>query len=140
MSFLTNNLNAKKTSSNTAAISDNLSYIKKFGLSASVAQYINSCLILNNVHINNPTTAFNVKLNSWVLNCLESYQLDPSLVVYIMLEVFRDEFYGWGYIEFSKLDQHIKEALKKTFMIKKIYVSTPNDHINQCLANLVINE
>ena len=100
----TNNSNAKNTSSNTAAIKKNLSYIKKFGLPASITQQINSYLIFNNVYINNLTITSDIKLNSWVFNYLESYQLDLSLVVHIMLEVFRDEFHGWGYIEFSKLD------------------------------------
>ncbi len=64
MSSPTNNLNAKTTSSNTAAIKENLSYIKKFGLPAGVAQYIDSCLIFNDIHIDNPITASNVELNS----------------------------------------------------------------------------
>ena len=50
-----------------------LNYISKFRLPANVAQYIDLCLILHDVHINDPTIASDVELNSWVLNCLESY-------------------------------------------------------------------
>ena len=82
----------------------NLTYISKFGLSSSVAQHIDSCLIFNDIYIDNPTTASDIELNSWVLNYLESYQFRPSLVADMMLEVFRDKFYGWEYTEFSKLD------------------------------------
>ncbi len=57
-----------------------------------------------------------------------------------MLKVFRDEFYGWRYKEFSKLDQHIRGAFKETFMAKGIYMGIPNGHVNQRLANLVIDE
>ncbi len=57
-----------------------------------------------------------------------------------MLDVFREEFHVWGYMEFSKLDWHIRSALKETFMVKEIYVGTPNGHINQHLANLVIDK
>ena len=140
MSSSTNDPNAETTTSNITTIKDNLSYIEKFGLPAGVAQHINSSLILNDVHIDDPTTASDIELNSWVLNFLESYQLDSSLVVHMMLEVFRDEFQGWGYTESSKLDQHIRGALKETFMAKGIYMGTPNGHINQRLANLVIDE
>ena len=43
-------------------------------------------------------------------------------------------------MELSKLDQYIKGAFKKTFMTKKIYMDRSNGHINQRLANLVIDE
>ena len=33
-------------------------------------------------------------------------------------------------MEFSKLDQHIRNALKKTFLAKKIYIGIPNGYIN----------
>ena len=140
MSSSTNNLNTETTTSNIAIIKDNRSYIKKFGLSVSVAQPINSSFILNDVHINNLTTALDIEFNSWVFNFLKSYQLDSSLVIHMMLEVFREEFHGWGYTEFSKLNQHMRSALKKTFMVKGIYIGTYNDYINQRLANFVINE
>ena len=136
----TNDPNAETTSSNIAAIKENLSYIEKFGLPAGVAQRIDSRFILNDVHIDDPTTASDIELNSWVLNFLESYQLDSSLVVHMMLEVFRDEFQGWKYTEFSRLDRHIRGALKEIFMAKGIYMGIPNGHVNQCLANLVIDE
>jgi hypothetical protein len=119
-----------------AADKANLAYISKFGLPSSVAQHIDSRLILNDIHIDNPTTASDIELNSWVLNCLESYQFRPSLVADMMLEVFRDEFYGWGYTEFSKLDRHIRGLLKDTFMAKGIYMGKPSGHVNQHLANL----
>ncbi len=47
-----------------------------------------------------------------------------------MLEVFCDEFYRWGYIEFSKLDQYIKKAFKETFMAKKTYMGKLGDYVN----------
>ena len=43
-------------------------------------------------------------------------------------------------MEFSKLNQHIRDTFKKTFIAKKIYIDTLNGHINQRLANLVINK
>ncbi len=58
----------------------------------------------------------------------------------MILEVFRDEFYGWGYIEFSKLDRHIRRALRKTLMAKGIYMGKSSGPVNQRLANLVIDE
>ena len=123
-----------------AADKANVTYISKFGLPSSVAQHINSRLILNDIHIDDLATALDIELNSWVFNCLESYQISPGLVIYMMLEVFCKEFYGWRYTEFSRLDRHIRETLKETFMAKEIYMGTPNGHVNQRLANLVIDE
>lgn len=57
-----------------------------------------------------------------------------------MLKIFCNKFYGWGYIAFSKLDQHIRGIFKKSIIAKKIYIDILNSHINQHLANLVINE
>lgn len=57
-----------------------------------------------------------------------------------MLEVFYEEFYGWGYIEFSKLDQNVRQVFKKTFMTKRIYISRLNSHVNQYIANLIIDK
>ena len=108
----------------------NLTYISKFGLPSSVAQHIDSCLIFNDIHIDNPTTASDIELNLYVFNCLKSYQFRPSLIADMMLEVFRNEFYGWGYTEFSKLDQHIRGLLKDTFMAKEIYMGKPSGHVN----------
>ena len=113
-----------------AAEKANPTYILKFGLPLSVAQHIDSCLILNDIHIDNPTTASDIKLNSWVLNCLESYQFRPSLVADMMLEVFCNKFYRWGYTEFSKLDRHIRGLLRDTFMAKGIYIGKPSGHVN----------
>ena len=118
----------------------NVIYISKLGLSLSVAQHIDSCLILNNIHIDNPTTALDIELNSWVPNCLESYQFRPSLVADMMLEVFCNKFCRWRYTEFSKLDRHIRGHLKDIFMAKGIYMDKPSGHVNQRLANLVTEE
>ena len=126
----TSDPNPENKTSNTVAIKDNLNYIAKFGLLASVAQYINSCFIFNDIHIDDPTIASDVELNSWVLNCFESYQLSQSLVVNYMLEVFRKEFHRWGYMEFSRLDQNIQRILRETFMAKGIYMGRPSGHIN----------
>ena len=38
------------------------------------------------------------------------------------------------------MDVHIRNAFKETFMTKKIYISISNGHVNQRLANLVINK
>ena len=81
MSNPTSNHNSKITTLNAVTESENLNYISKFGLSANIAHYINSRLIFYDVHIDNPTIASDVKLNLWVLNCLENYQLSPSFVV-----------------------------------------------------------
>lgn len=69
----TRNLNLKTKISNTIAIKDNLSYIAKFGLFASVTQYIDFYSILNNIHIDNSTTVLDMKLKLWIFNFLESY-------------------------------------------------------------------
>ena len=57
-----------------------------------------------------------------------------------MLEVFCEEFYGWGYTEFSRLDRNIRQVLKETFLARKIYMGSPSDHVNQRLVNLIIDE
>ena len=132
--------NPETTTLDAAAERENLNCISKFGLPTSVAQHIDSRLILHDVHIDDPTIASDVELNSWVLNCLESYQLSPSLVVDLMLEVFREEFHGWGYTEFSRLDKYLRRVFKEIFMIKEIYIGRPGGHVNQRLANLVIDE
>ena len=43
-------------------------------------------------------------------------------------------------MEFSKLDRHIRSALREIFMAKKIYIGRLSGHVNQRLANLVIDE
>ena len=141
MSNSTSDPNAETSTLDAAAeLRENMNYIEKFGLPPSVAPHINSRLILNDIHINDPTIASDIELNSYVLHCLESYQLSQSLVVDYMLEVFCEEFYGWGYTEFSRLDKYIRRVLKETFMTKRIYIGRPGGHINQCLANLIIDE
>ena len=82
------NRNPETTTLDAVAERENLNCISKFGLPASIVQYINSRIILYDVHIDNPTIASDVELNSWVFNCLESYQLSLSLVINLMLEVF----------------------------------------------------
>ena len=57
-----------------------------------------------------------------------------------MLKVFYKEFYEWKYLEFSRLDKYIRQVLKESFMTKEIYISRPGGHVNQYLANLVIDE
>lgn len=101
---------------------------------------MDSCLILCNVQINNFSTASNIELNSWVLNHFKCYQLQPTLIIYIILESFQDEFPRGGYTKFGKLDLHIREAFKKTFMARGIYMGKHINHINKRLANFVINE
>lgn len=49
----------------------------------------------------------------------------------MMLEVFREEFYGYRDTEFSRLDQNIRQIFKETFIIKRIYMGKPSDHVNQ---------
>ncbi len=131
-----------ETSTLDAAVDlkDNMNCIEKFGLSSSVTQQIDSRLILNGAHIDDPTIASDIELNSYVLHCLESYQLSQSLVIDYMLEIFYEEFYEWGYIEFSRLDKYIRRVLKETFMTKGIYMDRPDGYVNQRLANLVIDE
>ena len=118
----------------------NLIYILKFGLSLSIAQHINSRLILNDIHTNNPTIASDIELNLWALNCQESYQLSFGLVKHMIFEVFCKEYYRWGYTEFIKLDQHIRQAFKETLIAKGIYMGQPSSHVNQRLANFIIEK
>lgn len=126
----TSNYNPKTTFLDAAAKKENFNYILKFGLSANVAHNIDLRLIFFNAPIDNPIIALNVKFNLWVFTCLQSYQLNPSLVVNLMLEVFCKKFHKWKYIEFSKLDQNIRQILKKTFMAKEIYMNRPNTYVN----------
>lgn len=64
------NLNLNTATLDATADKENLTYISKFGLFLSVIQHINSCLILNNNHIEDLTIASDIKLNSWVHNYL----------------------------------------------------------------------
>ena len=117
-----NNLNSDTAILDIATDEINLTYILKFRLSLNVIQYIDFCLIFNDIYIDDFTTTSDIILNSWVFNCLESYQLSPSLVINIMLKVFCDKFYKSGYMKFSKLDQNIRQIFKKTLMVKGIYM------------------
>ncbi len=130
MSTSTSNLNLETTTLYTTTIVENLSYLAKFRLPPSIAQHIDTCLIFHDIHINDPTTASDIKLNLWVFICPESYQVSQTLVIHRMLKVFCNEFHGWGYTEFSGLDRHIRGALKETFMAKEIYIGTANDYVN----------
>ena len=56
-----------------ADLKENMNCIMKFGLPPSVAQQIDSQLILNSAHIDDPTIASNIELNFYVFHCLESY-------------------------------------------------------------------
>lgn len=72
----TSNLNAKTSILDTTLEQkENMNYIKKFGLLLSVAQYINSQLILNNIYIDNSIVTSDIKFNLYVFHCFESYQL-----------------------------------------------------------------
>ena len=53
----------------------NLTYILKFRLPLSITQFDDFCLIFNDMHIDNLIIILNIKLNSWVFNCLKSYQM-----------------------------------------------------------------
>ena len=89
----TNNYNLETTTLDSVK-RENSKYISKFEFSISIAQYMDLCLIFYDIQINDPSTASDVEFNSWVLNCLESYQLCSTLVIHIMLEVFKEEFQG----------------------------------------------
>ncbi len=94
MSNSASNPNAETSTLDVIAdLRENMNYIKKFGLSSSIAQYIDSWLIFNDAHIDNLTIVSDIKLNSYVFYYLESYQLSQSLVIDYMLEVFCEEFY-----------------------------------------------
>lgn len=81
-----------------------------------------------------------IKLNLEVFNCFESYQLNSSLIIDIILEAFCNEFDEWWYIKFSKLDKHIKQGPKKALRAKKIYKNKFGSYVNQCLDNLITNK
>ena len=140
MSSSTSNLNLKMTILDTTTIKENLSYLTKFGLPPSVTQHIDTRLIFHDFHINNLTTVSDIKHNSWILICLKDYQVSQTLMIYRMLKVFCNEFHRWGYMEFSRLDQYIRGALKETFIAKVIYMGTANSYINQGLSNLITDE
>ncbi len=74
MSNPVSNPNAKTiTLDATTDLRENMNCIKKFGLLPSIAQSIDSQLILNSAHIDNSTIISDIKLNFYVLHCLKSY-------------------------------------------------------------------
>ena len=73
MSSPTSDYNPETTILDAVAERENLNYISKFGLPANVAHHIDSCLILHDVHIDDPIIVLSIELISWVLNYLESY-------------------------------------------------------------------
>ncbi len=86
MSTSTSDPKPDTTTLNAAAVRENLNYIAKFGLPPSVAQHFVTRLIFHDVHIDDPTTAPDIELNSWVLMCLESYQVSLTLVIRLGFE------------------------------------------------------
>ncbi len=74
MSNSTRDLNPKTSTLDAVAeLRKIINCIEKIGLPPSVAQYIDSRLILNDTHIDNTKIASNIELNLYVLYCLESY-------------------------------------------------------------------
>lgn len=68
------NLNAENSILYAAAkLRENINYIKKFELISKIVQHINSCLILNNIYIDNSIIASNIKLNLYIFHCIKSY-------------------------------------------------------------------
>ena len=94
MSNSISNQNAKTSTLNTVAqLRENINCIKKLGLPLSIVQHINSRLIFNDAHINDPIIASDIELHFYVLHYLESYQLNQILIIDYMLEIFCEEFY-----------------------------------------------
>ncbi len=74
MSNLASDPNAETNTLDVVAdLRKNMNCIEKFRLHPSITQQIDSRLILNGAHINDPTIASDIELNSYVLHCLESY-------------------------------------------------------------------
>lgn len=48
----------------------------------------------------------------------------------MMLEVFYNEFYGWGYTGFDKLNQYIRQTFKESLKAKEIYIGQLSGYIN----------
>lgn len=48
----------------------------------------------------------------------------------MMLKLCYKKFHEWQYTEFSILNQHIKQILKQTLIVKKIYINKFNGYIN----------
>lgn len=64
MSSSTSDLDLNAITLNTAVDKVNLTYILKFRLALSIIQYINTHLILNDIHINDFIIVLDIKLNS----------------------------------------------------------------------------
>ena len=74
MSNSISNPNVKTSTLDAATeLKENINYIEKFGPPPSITQYIDSQLILNDIHIDDPKIASDIELNSYILHCLESY-------------------------------------------------------------------
>lgn len=61
-SSLISGQNLENTSLDAVTKKENLNYITKFGLPASVAKHINSCFIVHNIHINDLIIVSDIKL------------------------------------------------------------------------------
>ena len=140
MSSSISNLNPDTIILDTTTNEEKLTSISKFGLLLSIAQHINTSLIFHYVHINDSRSALDIELYSWVFIYLKIYQFSQTLMIHKMLKVFHNEFHGWGYIKFRKMDWHIKNAFMEMFIAKKIYIDIANIHINQRLAKFITNE
>lgn len=114
----------------TIKLSKYMNYIEKFRLPLKIAQYIDFRLIFNDIYIDDPKIASDIKLNLYILYYLESYPLSQSFVIKYRLEIFYEEFYGWRYIKFSRLDKYRRQVFKKSFMIKDIYIDRSGSYIN----------
>lgn len=73
MSSSTSDPNPKAPTLDAAIERESLIYITKFGLPSSVAQHIDSRLILHDVHINEPTNIFIFFLLFFIQESIISY-------------------------------------------------------------------
>lgn len=74
MSNPVSNLNAETSTLDVAInLRENMNCIKKFGLSPSIIQQIDSWLIFNGAHIDNPIITSDIELNSYIFHFRESY-------------------------------------------------------------------
>lgn len=109
------------------------------GLFANVAQHIDFCPIFHGSYIYDPV----IWLKKNLFMCfylLDKASTQCTFVIYQILDIFYDKFYGYRYIEFSKLNEYIRKALKKKFMTIVIYVDIYNSCMDNCLVNLGINK
>lgn len=94
MSTSTNDLNPETATLDAIIIREYLNFIVKFGLLPNIAQYIDTYLTFHNVYIIDFLIALNIEVNLWVFICLKSYHFTQTLVIYSMLKVFCNKFYG----------------------------------------------